>query len=91
MAAAGVCGCQGRGLFLRGAGVPAPMQRVPSPPLSFEWNVGRGGRWWRGKPSLRVGKKKEVYQWAGALWNGSHRSGAHAHLVSPPLAAQLTM
>lgn len=52
---------------------------------------GGGGQMVEGETEPKSGKKKEVYQWAGALWNGSHRSGAHAHLVSPPLAAQLTM
>lgn len=45
------CGCQGRGLFLRGAG-------VPSLPLSFEWGRGRGVNG-EGEPSLRVGKKRK--------------------------------
>lgn len=37
-----------------------------------------------GEPSPRV-EKKEVYQWAGALWNRSQRSGAHTHGVAPTL------
>lgn len=38
-----------------------------------------------GEPSPRLEKKKEVYEWADALWNRSQRSGAHTHGVAPTL------
>lgn len=82
------CGCQGKGLFLRGTGVPVPMQRVPSPHPFWA-----RGRWWRGNRGQEWKKKKKGSVGVGGcpLEEESEVRGTHPWCCTHSLAAQLAL